>query len=96
MSEWKVIPHKLVKKDDIPRLMAIGLKSDFDEVVSILKENPYSRKRRMEKLHPKNKEIYSMRLNVQHRVVYTIDKKQKIVKIWSAWTHYEQRLSKHK
>ncbi|GAA0054109.1 Txe/YoeB family addiction module toxin [Streptococcus canis] len=92
MSEWIVIPHKLVKRDDIPKLEAVGLKRDFDDIISILKENPYSRKRRMEKLHPKHKEIYSMRINVQHRVVYTIHKQDKLVKTWSAWSHYEQRL----
>ncbi|MBF0776727.1 addiction module toxin YoeB [Streptococcus azizii] len=94
MSEWLVIPHKLVKKEDIPKLEKAGLMGDFNEIVSILKENPYSRVRRMEKLSPKNKEIYSMRVNIQHRVVYTIDKSRKIVKIWSAWSHYEQRLPK--
>lgn len=92
MSEWTVIPHKLVKRDDIPKLEAVGLKRDFDDIISILKENPYSRKRRMEKLHPKQKEIYSMRINVQHRVIYTIHKQDKLIKIWSAWSHYEQRL----
>lgn len=92
MSEWTVIPHKLVKRDDIPKLEAVGLKQDFDDVVAILKENPYSRKRRMEKLQPKHREICSMRINVQHRVVYTIHKQDKLVKIWSAWSHYEQRL----
>lgn len=94
MSEWVVIPHKLVKRDDLPLLKSAGLQSDFDEVVAILKENPFSRQRRMEKLNPKQKEIYSMRINGKHRVVYTVDKERKIVKIWSAWTHYEQRLPK--
>lgn len=95
MTEWTVIPHKLVKREDIPRLEAVGLKRDFDEVVAILKENPYSRSRRMEKLNPKHREIYSMRINIKHRVVYTIDKPNRIVKIWSAWSHYEQRLPKN-
>ncbi|WP_019790187.1 Txe/YoeB family addiction module toxin [Streptococcus sobrinus] len=94
MSQWIIIPHKLVKRDDIPKLEQASLKEDFNEIVAILKENPYSRVRRMEKLNPKNREIYSMRINVQHRVVYTIDKKQKLVKIWSAWSHYKQRLPK--
>lgn len=94
MSQWTVIPHKLVKQDDLPKLGQAGLKKDFDEIIAILKENPYRRVRRMEKLNSKNKEIYSMRINVQHRVVYTIDKEKKIVKLWSAWSHYEQRLPK--
>ena len=91
MIEWKVIPHKEVKKDDIPNLEKVGLKQDFDEIVKILKKNPYSRERNMELMKPKNKQIYSMRINIQHRVVYTIHKQDKIVKIWSAWSHYQNR-----
>ena len=92
MTDWTVIPHRSVKKEDIPKLERIGLKSDFDEVIEILKKNPYSRERSMELMRPKNKQIYSMRINIQHRVVYTIHKEEKIVKIWSAWSHYQQRM----
>jgi len=94
MTEWTVIPHREVKKKDIPLLVASNLKNDFDEIVSILKQNPYSKERNAEKINPKNKNIYSMRINIQHRVVYTIDKENKIVKLWSAWTHYQQRIPK--
>ena len=92
MTDWAVIPHRSVKKEDIPKLERVGLKGDFDEVVGILKKNPYSRERSMELMQPKNKQIYSMRINIQHRVVYTIHKEDKIVKIWSAWSHYQQRI----
>ena len=92
ITDWIVIPHREVKKVDIPMLERAGLKEDLDEIVAILKKNPYSRSRNMELLKPKNKQIYSMRFNVQHRVVYTIHKEEKVVKIWSAWSHYQQRM----
>jgi len=92
MTMWTVIPHKDVKKADITKLEKVGLKQDFDEIVAILKKNPYSRERNMELMKPKNKHIYSMRINIQHRVVYTVHKQDKIVKIWSAWSHYRQRI----
>jgi Txe/YoeB family toxin of toxin-antitoxin system len=88
MKGWTIIPHREVKKSDIPKLEKSGLKDDFDDIVDILKSNPYSRDRNMELLKPKNKQVYSMRINIQHRVVYTIHKSDKIIKIWSAWTHY--------
>ena len=94
MTEWTVIPHRDVKKVDIPKLEKTELKQDFDEIVAILKKNPYSRARNMELMKPKNKQIYSMRINIQHRVVYTIHKQDKIVKIWSAWSHYQNRTPK--
>ena len=82
------------KKIDISLLERSVLKDDFDEIVKALKEKPYQRIRNMELLQPRNKQIYSMRINVKHRVVYTIDKENRVVKIWSAWTHYQQRMPK--
>ena len=91
MSEWTIIPHREVKKKDIPLLEKAGLRTDFDEIVAILKKNPYEKVRSMELLQPRAKKIYYMRINIQHRVVYTIDKKERVVKLWSAWSHYERR-----
>lgn len=50
-------------------------------MVEILRINLYEQVRRLEKLQPKNKEIYSMRINRKQRVVYTNDKVSKVVKI---------------
>ena len=52
----------------------------------------YSNEFACEALTPKSKKIYSMRINSQHRVVYTIDKVQHEVKIWSAWSHYQKNI----
>lgn len=94
MGEWKVSAHKEVLKKHLPLLEQAGLKKDFDEIVRILKENPFSTKRRREKLQPKQKDLYSMRLNSKHRVVYTVDQETKTVKIWAAWSHYEDNIPK--
>jgi Txe/YoeB family toxin of toxin-antitoxin system len=32
---------------------------------------------------------YSRRINIQHRLVYQVIKKQKTVKVLRMWTHYE-------
>lgn len=89
---WKVIPHRDVLRKDIPLLKNAGLYDNFIEIVDTLKINPYSREHNQESLQPHNRHIYSMRINIQHRCVYTIDKKGHLVKIWSAWSHYEKRL----
>jgi Txe/YoeB family toxin of toxin-antitoxin system len=91
---YTVIPHRNVSKNDIPKLENAGLKIDFDDIVLILKSNPFLRVRNMELLKPKNKRMYSMRINEKHRVVYTVDKVAKVVKIWSAWSHYDRKLPK--
>ncbi|RLA06564.1 MAG: hypothetical protein DRQ51_09040 [Gammaproteobacteria bacterium] len=32
---------------------------------------------------------YSRRINIQHRIVYQINKPEKIVRILRMWSHYE-------
>lgn len=91
-DEWTVRVHKEVKKKHIPLLEKVNLLTDYDEVIEILKRNPFTRVRNFEKLNPKHKEIFSMRINSKHRVVYTVDKKSKIVKVWAAWSHYENNV----
>jgi Txe/YoeB family toxin of toxin-antitoxin system len=93
-EEWIVIPHRDVKRKDEVLLKNAGLYANFMAVVQTLKANPYSRNHRQETLNPKSKRIYSMRISAQHRCVYTIDKANHVVKIWSAWSHYENRMPK--
>ncbi|WFO00979.2 Txe/YoeB family addiction module toxin [Staphylococcus aureus] len=56
---------------------------------SDLKKNPYKITQSFEKLEPKYLERYSRRINHQHRGVYTIDDRNKVVLILSAWSHYD-------
>ena len=53
------------------------------------KENPLQNPPPYEKLIGDLKQYYSRRINIQHRLVYKIDEKNKTVKILSMWTHYE-------
>jgi Txe/YoeB family toxin of toxin-antitoxin system len=92
LSKWKVLVHRGVTKHDIPLLQQSNLQADFDEIVCSLKINPYRSFRNFEKLNPHRLNIFSIRINAKHSVVYTINKDQHIVKIWSAWSHYEQRM----
>lgn len=87
---WDVIAHKDVKKKHVPLLEQAGLLEDYREIIKILKENPYQRVRNNELLQPRHKKIRSMRINGQHRVVFTINKEDKLVTIWAAWSHYEK------
>lgn len=54
----------------------------------LLKENPYATPPAYEKLIG-FKEVYSRRINSQHRLVYEIRKEENIVVIIRMWTHYE-------
>ena len=33
--------------------------------------------------------FYSRRINIQHRLVYSVDQKEMVVKVLRMWTHYE-------
>ena len=65
------------------------LKKKVNNLLEIIKNNPYQNPPPYEKLLGNLSECYSRRINIQHRLVYTVDEEQKVVKIISMWTHYE-------
>jgi Txe/YoeB family toxin of toxin-antitoxin system len=60
-----------------------------NELLKILKQNPFQTPPPYEKLQPPRDKKYSRRINSQHRLIYEIDEKENLVKILSMWTHYE-------
>ena len=76
-------------KADLKKLKQSSLKTQFQKIVETLKEDPYLPTQSFEKLKPTQKCRYSRRLNRQHRVVYKVKEEERIVEIYSAWTHYE-------
>lgn len=76
-------------KKDLKKIKQFKLKNQFLNIYNVLKQNPYENSHSFEKLQPKHLGRYSRRINHQHRVVYTVDEKQKQVYIYSAWSHYE-------
>lgn len=76
-------------KSDLRKINQSNLKKQFEEIFDTLKNDPYEHSQSVEKLMPKNSNIYSRRLNSQHRVVYEVDEKTKTVYIASAWSHYK-------
>ncbi|CAM4325610.1 Txe/YoeB family addiction module toxin [Lacicoccus alkaliphilus] len=88
MENYQVVFKNSVKKD-LKKIKQSNLKSQFESVVQVLKEEPFQPTQSFEKLQPKHLGRYSRRINHQHRVVYTVDEELKLVKIYSAWSHYE-------
>ena len=66
-----------------------GIKNSILKIIEILKVNPYQSPPPFEKLLGDLSGAYSRRINMQHRLVYQIYEKEKIVKIIRMWTHYE-------
>jgi len=85
---WKVIlSHKAVK--DAKKLQDVGLKPQAEVLLNLLKSSPFHTPPAYEKLVGNLRGFYSRRINIKHRLIYSVDENQKIVHILRMWTHYE-------
>ena len=85
---WQVVFTKQAQKD-ARKLAASGLREKAEELLEILKTDPWQQQPRFEKLVGDLAGAYSRRINVQHRLVYQILPKPRTVKVLRMWTHYE-------
>ena len=85
---WKLVYTKQAQKD-AKKLSASGLKDKAQKILEILKVNPYQNPPPYEKLIGDLSGAYSRRINIQHRVVYQVYEKEKVIKVIRLWTHYE-------
>jgi Txe/YoeB family toxin of toxin-antitoxin system len=89
VSEWKVLLHKRAIKD-AERIRQAGLEPQVKALIQLLRENPFQNPPQYEKLTGDLQGYYSRRINIQHRLVYTVENETKTVRIQSLWTHYER------
>lgn len=85
---YKVEYHKKALKD-IDKLKQSKLINKAKKLIEIIKNNPYQSPPIYEKLTGEMSEYYSRRINIQHRLVYQVNEEEKLIKIISLWTHYE-------
>jgi Txe/YoeB family toxin of toxin-antitoxin system len=74
---------------DARKLAASGLKPKAEKLIELLREDPFQKSPPFEKLVGDLSGAYSRRINIQHRVVYQVLEKEKIVKVIRMWTHYK-------
>lgn len=74
---------------DAKKLQAAGLWRKTQELLEILKSNPFQNPPPYEKLSGNLAGAYSRRINVQHRLVYQPRETEKVVRVVQMWTHYE-------
>lgn len=85
---WKLVYTKQAQKD-AKKINQFGLKSKTQIILEVIRENPFQNSPPYEKLVGDLTGAYSRRINIQHRLVYQIYEKEKILKIIRMWTHYE-------
>ena len=88
MSSWRIVFTKQAQKD-AKKIARCGLKEKTHNLLDILQKNPFQSPPPYEKLVGDLEGAYSRRINIQHRLVYQVLKKIKMVKVIRMWTHYE-------
>ena len=66
-----------------------ALRRNVEELLAVLRADPYQNPPPYEKLVGAMRGMYSRRINRQHRLVYEVDEASRTVRIVSMWTHYE-------
>ena len=85
---WEVVYAKHGIKD-AKKLAGAGLKGKALELLEVLAVDPFQNPPPYEKLVGDLDGAYSRRINIQHRLVYEVFKKERVVRVLRMWSHYE-------
>jgi toxin YoeB len=85
---WDLVYSKFAVKD-AKKLSAAGLKDKAQSLLDILEVNPFQNPPPFEKLVGDLTGAYSRRINIQHRLIYEVFRKEKTVRVLRMWTHYD-------
>ncbi|MDU9049569.1 MAG: Txe/YoeB family addiction module toxin [Candidatus Electrothrix sp. Rat3] len=88
MVKWKVILSSQAVKDT-KKLRRAGLRPKAEFLLQLLQEDPFIRYPAYKKLVGNLNGFYSRRINIQHRLVYSVDPNQHVVHVLRMWSHYE-------
>ena len=88
MVKWQIVYAKHALKD-AKKLSAAGLMEKARELLEMLANDPFRNPPPFEKLVGDLAGAYSRRINIQHRLVYEVFKKERTVRVLRMWTHYE-------
>ncbi len=86
---YEIVYTKTAVKD-IPKLKAAHLDGKAKELLDVIRGNPFQAPPPYEKLIGDLQGLYSRRINQQHRLVYEVFERERIVKVISLWSHYER------
>ncbi len=73
---------------DAKKIKRAGLKPKVEGLLSVIKDNPFQNPPSYEKLIGDLSGAYSRRINIQHRLIYQVLTKERVVKVIRMWTHY--------
>ena len=85
---WTLAFSKHAQKD-ARKLVESGLKPKAEQLLAVLRENPYQNPPPYERLVGDLTGALSRRINIQHRLVYQVVDEERVVKVLRMWSHYE-------
>lgn len=85
---WVLVFARHAQKD-AQKVAASGLKAKAQELLAVIRENPFQNPPPYEKLVGDLAGAYSRRINIQHRLVYQVLEAEHTVKVLRMWSHYE-------
>jgi Txe/YoeB family toxin of toxin-antitoxin system len=94
---YRVVFTKQAAKD-AKKLKATGLDAKAKHLIALIEQDPFTSPPAFEALVGNLQGMYSRRINLQHRLVYTLDATplthegkefEGTVKVLRMWTHYE-------
>lgn len=88
MVSWQIVYSKHAQKD-AKKLAAVGFKDKALDLLAVLAADPFQNPPPYEKLVGDLAGAYSRRINIQHRLVYEVFAKERIVRVLRMWSHYE-------
>jgi Txe/YoeB family toxin of toxin-antitoxin system len=86
--KWSLFFTAQAQKDS-KKIARANLKEKTIGLLAILEKDPYQNPPPYEKLVGDLAGAYSRRINIKHRLVYQVIKKNRAVKVLRLWTHYE-------
>lgn len=88
-DEYRIVLAKGAQKDKEKVKQIPAMREKVDNLLAVLRINPWQNPPPYEKLKGDLAGMYSRRINREHRLVYQVYEKEKTVKILAMWTHYE-------
>jgi len=87
-GEWRIVFTKQAAKD-AAHLAHAGLRPKAEQLLALLRVDPFQTPPAFEKLVGDLSGAYSRRISLQHRLVYQVLEGERAVKVLRMWTHYE-------
>jgi toxin YoeB len=85
---WRVVFTKQAQRD-ARKIARSNLREKAEALLAIVSREPLQPPPPWEKLVGDLAGAYSRRINIQHRLVCQVLKKERVVKVLRMWTHYD-------